>query len=97
MHYWWPKMTGRMYPEGWAKLAALIIFAAYALRETWISRTQSALALAAFLATVSLLSHQLVDDLFFYPKVAGLFWVLLGAGVAAQPADAGKGAKSPES
>ena len=24
LHYWWPKMTGRMYPEGWAKFAALI-------------------------------------------------------------------------
>ena len=20
MHFWWPKMTGRMYPEGWAKV-----------------------------------------------------------------------------
>ena len=20
LHYWWPKMTGRMYPEGWSKL-----------------------------------------------------------------------------
>jgi heme/copper-type cytochrome/quinol oxidase subunit 1 len=20
IHYWWPKMTGRLYPEGWAKL-----------------------------------------------------------------------------
>src|SRR5438094_7342809 len=26
LHYWWPKMTGRMYPEGWAKAAALLIF-----------------------------------------------------------------------
>src|SRR5438552_13526706 len=24
LHYWWPKMTGRMYPEGWAKFSALI-------------------------------------------------------------------------
>ena len=23
LHFWWPKMTGRMYPEGWAKLAAV--------------------------------------------------------------------------
>ncbi len=22
LHYWWPKMTGRMYPDGWAKLSA---------------------------------------------------------------------------
>jgi cytochrome c oxidase subunit 1 len=26
LHYWWPKMTGRMYPEGWAKAAALLVF-----------------------------------------------------------------------
>jgi cytochrome c oxidase subunit 1 len=26
LHFWWPKMTGRMYPEGWAKAAALLIF-----------------------------------------------------------------------
>jgi cytochrome c oxidase subunit 1 len=26
LHYWWPKMTGRLYPEGWAKAAALLIF-----------------------------------------------------------------------
>jgi cytochrome c oxidase subunit 1 len=31
IHYWWPKMTGRMYPEGWAKLAALIIFVGFNL------------------------------------------------------------------
>src|SRR5215472_11972183 len=26
MHFWWPKISGRMYPEGWGKLAALILF-----------------------------------------------------------------------
>ena len=26
MHFWWPKMTGRMYPEAPAKLSALIVF-----------------------------------------------------------------------
>jgi len=26
IHYWWPKMVGRMYPEGWAKLSAATIF-----------------------------------------------------------------------
>jgi cytochrome c oxidase subunit 1 len=31
LHYWWPKMTGRTYPEGWAKLAALIIFVGFNL------------------------------------------------------------------
>jgi cytochrome c oxidase subunit 1 len=31
MHYWWPKMTGRMYPELWGKLAALTIFMGFNL------------------------------------------------------------------
>jgi cytochrome c oxidase subunit 1 len=26
MHYWWPKISGRLYPEVWARLAAAIIF-----------------------------------------------------------------------
>src|SRR5207248_5483733 len=25
LHYWWPKMTGRMYSEWWSRLSALII------------------------------------------------------------------------
>jgi cytochrome c oxidase subunit 1 len=31
LHFWWPKMSGKMYPEGWAKLAALIIFVGFNL------------------------------------------------------------------
>src|ERR1035437_392504 len=31
MHFWWPKITGRMYPEGWAKLSALVIFLGFNL------------------------------------------------------------------
>ncbi|MCI0352798.1 MAG: cytochrome c oxidase subunit I [Acidobacteriales bacterium] len=31
IHYWWPKITGRIYPEGWAKLAALITFIGFNL------------------------------------------------------------------
>ena len=26
LHYWWPKMTGRMYPEAPARLACVLIF-----------------------------------------------------------------------
>ena len=26
LHYWWPKITGRMYPEYWARGAAILIF-----------------------------------------------------------------------
>jgi len=31
LHFWWPKMTGKMYPEGPAKAAALIIFIGFNL------------------------------------------------------------------
>ena len=31
LHFWWPKITGRMYPEGWAKLSALIVFVGFNL------------------------------------------------------------------
>ena len=31
IHYWWPKATGRMYSEGWAKLSALIVFLGFNL------------------------------------------------------------------
>jgi cytochrome c oxidase subunit I len=31
LHFWWPKMTGRMYQEGWAKLSALIVFIGFNL------------------------------------------------------------------
>ncbi len=31
IHYWWPKITGRMYPEPWAKLSAMIVFVGFNL------------------------------------------------------------------
>ncbi len=31
LHYWWPKMTGRLYPEGWGRAAALLIFIGFIL------------------------------------------------------------------
>ena len=31
LHFWWPKITGRMYPEGWAKFSALMVFAGFCL------------------------------------------------------------------
>jgi cytochrome c oxidase subunit 1 len=31
IHYWWPKMTGKLYPEGWARFAALVIFVGFNL------------------------------------------------------------------
>lgn len=31
LHFWWPKMTGKMYPEIWSRLSALIIFVGFNL------------------------------------------------------------------
>jgi cytochrome c oxidase subunit 1 len=31
LHYWWPKISGRLYPEGWAKLGALLVFVGFNL------------------------------------------------------------------
>jgi len=31
IHFWWPKITGRMYPEGWGKFAALMLFVGFNL------------------------------------------------------------------
>jgi len=31
IHFWWPKISGRMYPEGWGRLAALIVFLGFNL------------------------------------------------------------------
>jgi cytochrome c oxidase subunit 1 len=31
IHFWWPKITGRMYPEGWARFSALVVFIGFHL------------------------------------------------------------------
>ncbi len=31
IHFWWPKITGRMYPEGWAKISSVLIYAGFNL------------------------------------------------------------------
>lgn len=31
IHFWWPKISGRMYPESWGRLAALIVFIGFNL------------------------------------------------------------------
>lgn len=31
IHFWWPKITGRMYPESWGKFAALVLFIGFNL------------------------------------------------------------------
>ena len=31
LHYWWPKMTGRMFHDAWGRLACLLVFAGFNL------------------------------------------------------------------
>jgi cytochrome c oxidase subunit I len=31
IHYWWPKITGRLYSDAWARFAAILIFAGFNL------------------------------------------------------------------
>ncbi len=31
LHYWWPKMTGRLYPQFWSRLSAMIVFVGFNL------------------------------------------------------------------
>jgi cytochrome c oxidase subunit I len=31
LHFWWPKITGRMYPEAWGRLSAMIVFIGFNL------------------------------------------------------------------
>src|SRR5262245_43342484 len=31
LHFWWPKMTGRLYPEFWGKLSASLVFVGFNL------------------------------------------------------------------
>jgi cytochrome c oxidase subunit 1 len=31
IHYWWPKISGRGYPEGWGKISAIIVFIGFNL------------------------------------------------------------------
>ncbi|NIR51486.1 cytochrome c oxidase subunit I [candidate division KSB1 bacterium] len=31
LHFWWPKISGKLYPEGWARFSALVIFIGFNL------------------------------------------------------------------
>jgi cytochrome c oxidase subunit 1 len=31
IHYWWPKISGKLYPEAWARFSALVIFVGFNL------------------------------------------------------------------
>jgi cytochrome c oxidase subunit 1 len=31
LHFWWPKVTGRLYPDGWARAGAIVMFVGFNL------------------------------------------------------------------
>ena len=31
LHFWWPKISGRLYPDAWARLSAVLVFAGFNL------------------------------------------------------------------
>src|SRR3989337_2683616 len=31
IHFWWPKISGRLYPDGWGRFSALVIFIGFNL------------------------------------------------------------------
>ncbi|MGH9333378.1 MAG: cytochrome c oxidase subunit I, partial [Vicinamibacteria bacterium] len=31
IHFWWPKISGRLYPQGWARFSALLVFVGFNL------------------------------------------------------------------
>ncbi|HZV78124.1 MAG TPA: O-antigen ligase family protein [Candidatus Binatus sp.] len=65
--------------QGLIGFVALLALYIVVLRECSIGLASSWLARAALLATVCMLLHQVVDDLFFFPKVGLLWWLLVGA------------------
>jgi hypothetical protein len=38
LHYWWPKITGRMYSDWWSKFAAIVSWSAVLTNTTWRRR-----------------------------------------------------------
>lgn len=65
--------------EGGIALVAAVVwtlFAAVALCVRYAPRNTFVLGVAA--ATCAFAAHQIFDDLFFFPKVSGLWWLFLG-------------------
>ena len=65
--------------EGGIALVAAVVwtlFAAIALCVRYAPRNTFVLGVAA--ATCAFAAHQIFDDLFFFPKVGGLWWLFLG-------------------
>ena len=64
---------------GLAATAALFAVTILTLARSGVRRP---LVVGALGATVALASHQVLDDLFFFPKVASAYWLVVGVAVA---------------
>jgi len=64
---------------GFATTLALFVVTIVTLARSGVRRP---LVVGALGATVALASHQIFDDLFFFPKVASAYWLLVGVAVA---------------
>jgi O-antigen ligase len=69
--------------EGGVLLFAAIVCAlGAAISILYGARERDAFALGAGAATIALAVHQVLDDLFFFPKVGGFWWICLGIAAA---------------
>ncbi|HEV3156983.1 MAG TPA: O-antigen ligase family protein [Candidatus Baltobacteraceae bacterium] len=76
------------YLQALAEGGLLQLFATFGLLASVISACyrrmkENDFALAAFAVTIAFASHQIVDDLMWFPKVADLWWIALAFGTAA--------------
>jgi O-antigen ligase len=63
-------------------LAATVALFAVTIVTLARSGVRRPLVVGALGATVALASHQVLDDLFFFPKVASAYWLVVGVAVA---------------
>jgi O-antigen ligase len=68
--------------EGVVGLAATIALFAVTIVTLARSGVRRPHVVGALGATVALASHQVFDDLFFFPKVASAYWLVVGVAVA---------------
>jgi O-antigen ligase len=69
--------------EGGIVLFAAVVFAiVVAIRTSYAGRANDAFAIGAGGATIALAAHQVLDDLTFFPKVGGFWWICVGIGAA---------------
>jgi O-antigen ligase len=68
--------------EGLVGIAATIALLVVTIVTLARSGVRRPLVVGALGATVALASHQIFDDLFFFPKVASAYWLVVGVAVA---------------